>query len=313
MTSSRFRNRSIAVGLAVLIVALVAAPTAAAPKKGGGGGGSSGAPANLRVTGVTAYSVSLAWDAAGTNTSYYYIAYPSNNYLAVAAPQTTATVRSGIRPGFAYTFTVKAVTTTGQSSATSNSVTATTPLDTTPPTKPALSVTDVRPTSIALAWSSTDDGPDIWFSLYVDGQLRFSGSRQTSAIVWPLQSQSSHSFVLVARDHAGLTASSDSISATTAAKDLSDTAPPTVPGIFSTLWMPDGETWLSWTASTDNTTPQRYIQYRLYVNGVLDNWGLGFTSDIVYGEPMAQNVYSVEAIDENDNVSQRSSITIDNF
>jgi hypothetical protein len=77
--------------------------------------------------------------------------------------------------------------------------------------------------------------------------------------------------------------------------------------------MPDGETWLAWTASTDNTTPQRYIQYQLFVNGVLDNWGIGFTNDIVYGEPMSTNVYSVVAIDENGNASGPATLSIDNF
>jgi hypothetical protein len=323
MTSSRFRGQSIAVALAMLIVALVATPTAAAPKKGGGsggggtgGGGTGGvsAPTNLRVTGLTSYSVSLAWDASSTTSVYYYyVSYSGYYYATVNAPQTSIVIRSGINPGLSYTFTVKAVSTTGSSSAASNSVTAVTPADTTAPSKPAITVTDQRPTSIALSWSSTDDGPNVWYGLYVDGQLRFSGSTRTSTIVWPLQPQTTHSFVVTARDHAGLTSTSDTLTASTTARDSSDTTPPATPSIWATLWAADGETWLSWTASTDNTTPQRYVQYRLYVNGVLDNWGLGFTNDIVYGEPMSQNVYSVEAIDENGNVSARSSITIDNF
>lgn len=309
---------------ALLIAGLAASPVAAKKPGTGGGGGGGGdtggggaggvsAPTNLRVTGVTGYSVSLAWDASTTTSVYYYyVSWSGYNYATVQAPQTSIVIRSGINPNLSFTFTVKAVSTTGSSSAVSNSVTVTTPADTTPPTKPAITVTDRRPTSIALAWSSTDDGPYIWYSLYVNGQLRFSGSTQTSTFVPGLQPETTYNFVIVAKDKAGFTTTSDTVPATTLARDLSDTTPPSVPNLSSNLWMPDGETWLQWTASTDNTTPQKYILYRIFINGVQDNAGFGL-SDIVYGPPMSTNTYSVTATDENGNESAPATIVIDNF
>src|SRR5687768_5323363 len=96
--------------IAVLLVVLVAAPAAiAAPNKGGGGGGTGGggtgggggvsAPTNLRVTGLTSYSVSLAWDASTTTSVYYYyVSWSGYKYATVQAPQTSIVIRSGINP-----------------------------------------------------------------------------------------------------------------------------------------------------------------------------------------------------------------------
>jgi chitinase len=94
----------------------------------GGGGGTGGgttapaAPANLAVTGTTSSSVSLSWAApAGTVTGYYV----SEDGSRVATVTGTTDTVTGLAASTAYTFSVSAYNSAGQSPA-SNQVSATT-------------------------------------------------------------------------------------------------------------------------------------------------------------------------------------------
>ncbi|MDI9830109.1 carbohydrate binding domain-containing protein [Streptomyces sp. KAU_LT] len=96
---------------------------------GPGGGGSDGqapnAPGNLRSTGKSSTSVSLAWNASTDNVGVtgYDVFRGSTQVLSVSG--TSATV-GGLSPSTAYTFTVKARDAAGNVSAASNSVSVTT-------------------------------------------------------------------------------------------------------------------------------------------------------------------------------------------
>ncbi|MFL6145633.1 MAG: DUF6801 domain-containing protein [Labedaea sp.] len=83
------------------------------------------APANLRSTGTTQNSVSLAWDAATDDHGVTGYDVFNGSTLATSVTGTSATV-TGLTPGTAYTFTVKAKDTANQSSAASNAVAVTT-------------------------------------------------------------------------------------------------------------------------------------------------------------------------------------------
>ncbi|MDT9700654.1 carbohydrate binding domain-containing protein [Streptomyces sp. P17] len=95
----------------------------------GPGGGSDTqaptAPSNLRSTGKTSSSVSLAWNASTDNVGVtsYDIYSGANQVLSVSG--TSATV-SGLSPSTAHTFTVRARDAAGNASAASNSVSVTT-------------------------------------------------------------------------------------------------------------------------------------------------------------------------------------------
>jgi chitinase len=99
--------------------------TGAAGSGGGSGGGGTtapAAPANLAVTGTTSSSVSLSWAApAGTVTGYHV----SENGSQVATVTGTTDTVTGLAASTAYTFTVSAYNSAGQSAA-SNQVSATT-------------------------------------------------------------------------------------------------------------------------------------------------------------------------------------------
>jgi chitinase len=94
----------------------------------GGGGGTGGgttapaAPANLAVTGTTSSSVSLSWAAPSGTVTGYYVSEDGSRVASVTGTTDTVT---GLAASTAYTFTVSAYNSAGQSPA-SNQVSATT-------------------------------------------------------------------------------------------------------------------------------------------------------------------------------------------
>jgi endo-1,4-beta-D-glucanase Y len=105
---------------------------------GGSGGGDTEpptVPGNLRSTGVTSSSVSLAWDAATDNVGVTGYDVYNGSSLATTVSGTTATV-GGLAASTAYTFTVRAHDAAGNTSAASAPVTATTSASTGGPAVP---------------------------------------------------------------------------------------------------------------------------------------------------------------------------------
>ena len=132
------------------------------------------APTNLRLTVNGPYSITLAWDASKTSSSnwWYCIQRDGQGCIRVDPPQTTFTF-SKLWPGTTFNYSVIAITSTGKRSATSNTVTYTTPADTTAPSAPTLSLTGTWPVRISVAWTaSVDDvGSQVWYTLLVNGSL----------------------------------------------------------------------------------------------------------------------------------------------
>src|SRR6266511_663504 len=83
------------------------------------------APTNLRSTGVTSSSVSLAWDAATDNVGVTGYDVYTGGTLTKTVTGTSTTV-TGLAPSTSYTFTVKARDAAGNASPASNAATATT-------------------------------------------------------------------------------------------------------------------------------------------------------------------------------------------
>ena len=94
------------------------------------------------------------------------------------------------------------------------------------PTKPVVAVLDVGPTHASLSWSSTDDGPTIWYTIYIDGQpvstLNSKAGTFTCAAVLvptgcvPLDQETTYTFTVRARDVDGnLSPVSDPVVVTT--------------------------------------------------------------------------------------------------
>ena len=65
------------------------------------------------------------------------------------------------------------------------------PRDTTPPAKPIISVIEVGTTQVKLAWSSIDDGPFVFYSIFLNGAPISQGNSSTSGTVTLLEPDTS--------------------------------------------------------------------------------------------------------------------------
>ena len=297
-------NHGTALGVAwrTTLLALVATAAVAAPS---GDRKAPTTPTNLRVTGVTAYSVSLAWNPSTDNSGKvsYTICCAEANSQVVAGPASTAVYTAGIRPNRSFSLRIFAVDPSGNFSKASNTVTFTTPADTTPPTTPLVSVTGLGPTHVALHFSSVEEGP-IWFDVFINGSPILNLTQGDSAIIPLLQPETTYGFAVRARDFAGnRSQTSETVTAVTPAPNPDDVTPPTTPTLVG--WPVDNcEVHLDWSESTDDFDPQFVIAYEVYVNGEVDHvLALRFTKTSVYATRNGVNTFAVAAVDSAGNRS----------
>jgi chitodextrinase len=268
-------------------------------------------PTNLRVTSVSHKSVTLAWDPSTDKSgSFSYSVNMNGLSFTVPQTQTTYTITS-LSAGQTYSFYVTAVDKALNQSGRSNTVTVTTPRDTTPPTTPQLSGTVGGPSQVSLTWTrSTDDLA--WFvgyRIFANGALvtePVNWFGETSVVLRHLTPATSYTFTVQAHDFSGNTATSNAV--TLATEATSDVTPPSAP---TNVRIVDGgcvEFWLGWTQSTDDTDPQYAIEYEIYVNGVLSPLpvGAGIDRDFVYGTAGGENTFTVKAVDRAGNTSEAS-------
>lgn len=273
-------------------------------------------PTNLHVTATASFSVSLAWNPSTDNSgSFSYRIHASNGHDAtVSQASTSFDWNFGLTAGFTYSFYVYAVDGSGNRSGNSNTVTVTLPRDSVPPTAPVLSVTDVGPSHVALAWTaSIDDGPFVWYQTFVNGTPTVGLTAETSATILGLTPSTTYTFTVQARDNGiNWSSPSNAVTVTTAPADSTDTQPPTTPG---NLFGFDGgcaEAWLTWDQSTDNVDPQFAIRYEIFVNGTFrpESTTTGYGETIAYADAEGPNTFEVFAVDSAGNVSAPASITM---
>jgi hypothetical protein len=105
---------------------------------------------------------------------------------------------------------------------------------------------------------------------------------------------------------------SDSRGVTILESSTGDKTPPSTPANLSANVFGDGETWLSWSASTDNATPSGLITYEVFLNGRFDQGiGGGQTQAILYADLGVVNTIDVIAVDGAGNRSGPASVTVD--
>ena len=270
-------------------------------------------PTNLRVVGNTSYTVSLAWNPSTDNSgSFSYRVRHSWGYEAtVPQTETSFTWTTNLEARSTYSFFVYAVDGAGNKSSNSNTVTIQLPNDSIPPSTPALAVTDRGPTHATLAPAATDDGPYIWYTLFRDGAPIVNATREIPITVYLLEPATTYAFAAQARDFGGnLSAVSSPIAVTTPPANPNDVTPPSVPtGLNEDHYSNDAEINLRWTASTDDTDPQAFIRYDVFVNGVLSDIAVGRVRSIVYGVD-GTNTIAVVAKDSAGNVSAEATVTV---
>jgi len=173
-------------------------------------------PGNLRSTGTTPNSVSLAWDASTDNVGVtgYTVTYGSTNVNVTG----TSTTINGLTPGTTYTFTVKAKDAAGNVSNASNALSVTTdsvlpdPIKPTAPTN--LAVTSTTASQIGLSWTASTDNVGVtgYTVSYGTTQVNVTG---TSATISGLAAGTTYTFTVTAKDAAGNVSDGTTIQATT--------------------------------------------------------------------------------------------------
>ena len=306
-------RRATGAGIALVLALVVVGSVAAAGGRGDRTPPTT--PSNLRVTSVGHKSVTLAWDPSTDKSSFSYSVNVNGLSWTVPLTQTTYTITS-LSAGQTYTFYVTAVDQALNTSARSNTVTATTLADTTPPTTPALTGAVKGPSQVSLAWTrSTDDLS--WFvgyRIFANGALvteHVNWYAETRVVLRHLAPATSYAFTVQAHDSSGNTATSNAVTLTTEA--TSDVTPPSAPTNVRIVESNGAcEFWVGWTQSTDDTDPQYLIEYEIYVNGVLSPLavGAGIDRDFVYGTA-SENTFIVKAVDQAGNTSEASNAATD--
>ena len=274
------------------------------------------APKNLRVTGVTDWTVSLRWDAPKGKVPAGYVVQCSNGRtMSVPGSQTAATFSSGFDYNRTYSFHVYAVSASGGWSAASNTVTATLLKDTTAAATPVVSSTGMGPTHVDLTWSYGDDDPSPRFDIFVNGELWQGQVAGLAKRIVFLSPDTEYSFTVRARDSAGNSSEiSDPFVVTTPPADASDDEPPTMPpGFWGGVIDGATEAMVFWADAADNVTAPEHIRYELYLNGVFDGATIApyprqFTMYLTVG---IENTIEVYAVDEAGNRSAPATMTID--
>jgi len=269
-------------------------------------------PANLRVTSLTPHRVTLTWDPSTDNSGSFtyriFVSWGSTTTL----PQTQTTYSVGLVPNNTYSFYVYAVDGSGNVSQRSNTLTVTTPPDTTPPTAPVVSQVGVNPTEVSLQWTaSTDDGLHIRYQVFVNGSP--SGVETLNglaAVVHGLTPQTTYQITVQASDFYGgnLAPPSNTLTVTTPAVSATDTVPPSSPGCCGGGDVGGLELNIFWGQSFDNQTAQASIAYEVYLNGVLDHTTTGDRA-VVYVTQTGDNTITLIAVDGAGNRSAPSSMT----
>jgi hypothetical protein len=190
-------------------------------------------PTNLRVTSVTAHNITLAWDPSTDNSgTFTYQVWVSYGYTHTV-PQTQMSFNLNAVPNNTYSFYVYAVDGSGNKSSKSNTVSATTPPDTTAPTPPVLSLVGVNPTEVSLQWTaSTDDDSILYYQVFVNGSPNVDTRYYRCAVVHGLTPETTYEITVKARDFYGQNVSEPSnvVTVTTSAVSATDTEPPSSPG-----------------------------------------------------------------------------------
>jgi chitodextrinase len=268
------------------------------------------APTNLMVTSTSETGASLAWGPSTDNSgkfNYVIVGPPAN--VTVSQTQTSHTL-TGLQSGKTYTFRVYARDLSGNLSKSSNAVTVTLPGQIAAPTKPIVSATDVGPTHVALAWSSTDNSPVLLYIIFINGEMvagtNWRSGTFTCARVMvptycnPINQDTTYTFTVRARDSDGNDSPmSDPVLVTTDSIDPNDLTPPTQPANV-TAENTGGFHMVTWDASTDDLAPQQFIRYDLYVNDLLQTVVVGTTSaevEIYLGETATVEVIAVDTAD----------------
>jgi len=265
-------------------------------------------PTNVRVVGVTEETITIAWNASTDNSGKLHAYIAGGIYH---PPTSTTKTFTHLVPNTTRTYRVQAMDPSGNTSALSDPVTATTASDTTAPTTPTgLRVTDTGISTVSLTWDRAFDRWAFRYEVLMDGLLRASVAHPftgTPVITLRKILPGHHEFQVRARDFSGnVSGLSNTVSVDLAGNG--DSTPPSAPTNLTVEDFNDncGSLILRWTQSTDNLDAQSQIEYELYRNGSFFQLTPPGASWIgIYTQPGTQT-WTVVAVDRAGNSSPPS-------
>lgn len=171
------------------------------------------APTNFRVTGATDNAISLAWNSVSGAAGYN--VYRGATKVNASVISGTTYTDGGLSSGTSYSYTVRAVTSSGNTSAASATVTGTT--TGTPPPLPAptgVSVTGTTGSSVSLSWSAASGATGYY--VYRNGtRVTASPVTSTSYTDNGLAASTSYSYAISSTNGSSESAKSATVTATT--------------------------------------------------------------------------------------------------
>jgi fibronectin type 3 domain-containing protein len=184
-------------------------------------------PTGLIATAISSTRIDLSWDAATDDVGVTgYTVYRDGSPLTTVEGGVTSFIDATVADSTTYRYTVDAFDAAGNHSAQSDPATATTPADTSAPTKPSgLTATAVGPHTIDLSWSASNDDVGVTgYTVYRDGsQIAIVGGSTLGYSDTTASPSTTYSYTVDAFDAAGNhSARSDPASATTPAGLFAD-------------------------------------------------------------------------------------------
>jgi chitodextrinase len=227
-------------------------------------------PTNVRATGATPTSVTIAWASSTDNVGVTgYTVY--NGAAATGNATSTSYAVVGLSCGATYTLAVDAYDAAGNRSAKASTTASTSACppaaDTQAPTVPGgLRVTGATASSVTVAWTASTDNVGVSGYGVYNGSASMGTTASTSYTVSGLSCATGYTIAVDAYDAAGNRSSKASISVTTSAcappPPAPDTQVPTVPGGLHVTGATATSITVAWTASTDNVGVAGYGLYR---------------------------------------------------
>jgi len=264
------------------------------------------APANLTLV-PSSSSIVLSWGASTDNVAVigYYV-YRNGQKIILPGQITAASYTdTGLSPGVTYSYQVGAYDAVGNITR-SNSVSAATIFDVTPPSSPYnLRAIATSTSEIDLSWSPAMDNIAVAGYEIFRNSVHIGNSVGTSTVYQDtgLSPSAQYSYSITAVDEVGnMSIQSTPASATTFQPD---TAPPSIPTGLSFVSPSTSEIDLSWKPSTDNVGVAGYDVYR-------DGTQIAATVSATYVDTglatSTTHLYAVRAYDAAGNISPQQSI-----
>ncbi|MBG0819019.1 fibronectin type III domain-containing protein [Planomonospora sp. ID82291] len=204
-------------------------------------------PSNLRLTGMTPTSVTVAWDASSDNMGVSGYTTYLNGVERGSTSSQSATF-SGLTPGVSVTVQVDAYDYKGNRSEKAELVV--TPVnDTTPPLTPVVKVTGLAAGKITIGWDTPyDQSAVVAYGVYLNGQKQGGDQTGRTRTFSNLTAGALYTVSVDALDLLG----NRSAKGTRTVRAQADTTPPTVPGNVSVVATSKTAITLAWTPSTDD-------------------------------------------------------------